>query len=328
MTNTPRKVLAELFTSLGGELPIRGGWGMGQEDACVIEKDDPAAIPGFSFDPWKIIWTFVEKRIYMELIVTRAQDDRFSGITWDLLERKTVHENGRVFEWMNFEVSAFQDSDWESLRAEWEGENGCSSPDFDIEAHFKRRDACRVVKPRAYWFDVTSCYSSTLYGINLPWVLAGLGRGNIVDYESTSPGQGYSVAYHTLGRVGVTSSIYFYTFGHHVSEDLEDELLIEHFKSVVRDIVEVNEGTHKKTCVLNEAGYFGTHGQEPAYLRAEFDLMSESDGPSKTFLYLKGRDGRFVKIRQSMPDDEGFKRQGINFIQEFTNILEGQGRTS
>jgi len=325
MTATPRKVLAELFTSLGGELPIRGGWGMGQEDACVIEKDDPAAMPGFSFDPWRIIWTFVEKRIYLELIVTRAEDDRFSGIGWDLLERKTVHENGRIFEWMNVEVSAFRDNDWESLRAEWEGENGYSSPTFDVEAHYKRRDACRVVKPRAFCFDVTSCYSSSLFGINLPWVLSGFGRGAITDYESANPGQGYSIAYQPLGRVGVTSSIYFYTLGHHVSEGLEDELLIEHFKSVVREIVDVNEVTHKKTCVLKEAGYYGTHAQEPDYLRAEFDLTSESEGPLKTFVYLKGHDGRFVKIRQSMPDDEGFKRQGINFLQEFTNILLGQG---
>ena len=323
MNNSPRKVLAELFTSLGGELPISGGWGMGQEDACVIEKNDPVAIPGFSFDPWRIIWTFVEKRIYMELIVTRAQDDRFSGITWTLLERKAVHEGGRIFEWMNYEVSAFRHSDWESLRAEWEGENGYSSPDFDVKTHLRRREACRVVTPRSYWFDVTSCYSSSLYGINLPWVQAGLGRGAIVDYESTEPGQGYSVVYHPLGSAGVTSSIYFYTLGHDVSDDLEDEFLVEHFKAVVRDIVNVNENTHKNTCVVRDVGYFGFKEQEPEYLRAEFDLISESNGEMKTFAYLKVHDGRFLKIRQTMPDDEGARQQGIRFLFEFATVLGG-----
>lgn len=49
------------------------------------------------------------------------------------------------------------------------------------------------------------------------------------------------------------------------------------------------------------------------------------DLDAETLLYLQGRDGRFVKIRQSMPDNEVCQRQGINFLQEFTDILDGHG---
>ena len=131
----------ECFAS-AGELPISGGWGSAQEDACVIDRNDPVALPGFAFNPWGVIGAFIESCIYMDLVVSRDQDDRYSGISWALHNRETVQaSDGRFFEHLTYVVSAFHDSDWESLKDEWEGPNGYGSPHFDHQAHVEKRTA-------------------------------------------------------------------------------------------------------------------------------------------------------------------------------------------
>jgi hypothetical protein len=59
---TPRKILADDFKSLGGELPIHGGWGYTKTDACIIDKNDPSVDPDFPFDGVGLEYIFVEKR--------------------------------------------------------------------------------------------------------------------------------------------------------------------------------------------------------------------------------------------------------------------------
>ena len=59
---TPREILAADFKSLGGELPIHGGWGYSREDAVVVDKDDPVVSKGIPFDGVGIEYIFVEKR--------------------------------------------------------------------------------------------------------------------------------------------------------------------------------------------------------------------------------------------------------------------------
>ncbi len=321
MQPSPRDILAVAFPSRGFDLPINGGWGMVQEDACVIDKEDPAALPGFSFDPWRIIFTFVEERNYMELVITREEGKEFSGIAWELLERKTVRENGRVFEWLNFEVSGFRDDDWKSLQAEWEAGGGLSSPDFDLEAHMQRRNECKVTRQRPFWFDVTSSYSSSLYGINLPWVVGEYARGAIVDYESTTPGQGYSLAYSPFSGRGVTSTVYFYVGAHQeIPDDIESELVVEHFKDLIQEVLSANEMIFKRKCEFKGAAYVGEEGCQPIYLGADFDLEGEAE-PIKTRIFLKTYDGRFLKIRQTFPEDERFQRMSIDFAIEFSKML-------
>jgi hypothetical protein len=132
------------------------------------------------------------------------------------------------------------------------------------------------------------------------------------------------VAYHQLSGTGVTVSIYFYTLGFQVPDGLESELLTEHFKTAVREVVYFNENVCEKTCSVDQIGCFGIQEGEPDYLTAEFCLGSEAEGASRTILHLKAYDGRFLKIRQTMPDNGECKRQGIALVQEFTNGLGGQ----
>ena len=73
------------------------------------------------WDDTSIEKVFVEKRTYIELIVMAPPEKKCSGIEWRIVGQEILHENSRVFEHLTFSVTALLDSDWEELKAEWEG---------------------------------------------------------------------------------------------------------------------------------------------------------------------------------------------------------------
>lgn len=165
---SPREILAADFKSLRGGLPIRGGWGYSQADACIIDKNDPLVDPSEPFDGVGVEYVFVEKRIYEEMIIFRPDGEKFSGIKWNLQEQRTLHEGGRVFDKLLFEITAFPANDWEELKAEFEGPQGYGHPEFDVEAHERKRQEKMVRYTREYWFDITSFFGQGLVTTNKP----------------------------------------------------------------------------------------------------------------------------------------------------------------
>jgi hypothetical protein len=159
---TPRIILAADFKSLGHELPIRGGWGYTIEDAVVIDKNDPVVFKAIPFDGVGLEYAFVEKRIYEELIIFRPKEDRFSGIKWKCLKQELTWHNGRAYDVLTFEVTAFPDKDWSELKAEWESPSGYGSEGFEVDAHMRRKDSRMILYVTEYWFDITSFYGSEL----------------------------------------------------------------------------------------------------------------------------------------------------------------------
>jgi hypothetical protein len=154
----PRKIIAEHFESLGGELPIRGGWGYTKEDACIIDKNDPIVDPSVPFPGISIEYIFVEKRIYEEMIILRPKGDKFSSIKWKLIKQMLIEESDRAFDKLIFEITAFRDEDWIELKREYEGPQGYGHPDFNHEAHEKKRQEKMVRFKREFWFDITSFF--------------------------------------------------------------------------------------------------------------------------------------------------------------------------
>lgn len=159
---SPRELLDAHFKSLGGELPIRGGWGYTKSDACIIDKNDPTVDPALPFDGVSLEYIFVEKRIYEEMIIFRPRGEKFSGIKWKLQKQELLSEGEKYFDRLVFEITAFPDRDWYELKAEWEGPKGYGHPDFDLEAHEKKRQERMVRFTREFWFDITSFYGQGL----------------------------------------------------------------------------------------------------------------------------------------------------------------------
>lgn len=108
---SPREILAADFKSLCGGLPIRGGWGYTKSEACIIDKNDPLVDPALPFDGVGVEYVFVEKRIYEEMIIFRLDGEKFSGLRWNLLEQSLLHEAGRSFDKLVFEITALPEND-------------------------------------------------------------------------------------------------------------------------------------------------------------------------------------------------------------------------
>jgi hypothetical protein len=154
--------LAADFKSLRGGLPIRGGWGYTKSDACIIDKNDPLVDPTLPFDGVGVEYVFVEKRIYEEMIIFRLDGEKFSGLRWNLLEQSLLHEAGRSFDKLVFEITALPENDWEELKAEFEGPQGHGIPGFDEVVHERKRQEKMLRFTREFWFDITSFYGQGL----------------------------------------------------------------------------------------------------------------------------------------------------------------------
>ena len=160
---SPREILATDFKL---SLPIRGGWGYSQADACVIDKNDPSVDPSFPFNGVGVEHAFVEKRIYEEMIIFREPGEKFSGIKWKPQGQELHSDKERVFDRLVFEITAIPENDWEELKAEFEGPRGYKHPDFDIEAHERKRKEKAVSFTREFWFDITSYYGQVVFNKN------------------------------------------------------------------------------------------------------------------------------------------------------------------
>lgn len=151
----PRNVIKECFKK---DLPIRGGWGYTQEDCVILDKNDDTVNKSIPFNGIGYEHLFAEKRLYIELIVSRPENDRYSEIKWSLQKQSLVNSGGKSFDKLIFDVTAFHDSDWEKLKSEFEGPNGIKSPGFDAEAHERKRNELMVKFESIFWFDITSFF--------------------------------------------------------------------------------------------------------------------------------------------------------------------------
>lgn len=149
----PRVVLAEDFPN-ASSWPIEGGWGYDLESSVVINKKDPRLANTDSFNYVDFEYVFIEKRIYEELIVYRHEDARFSGIEWFLNLQTLQEHNGRKYDVLSFNVSAFPDSAWNKLKADWILHNGFENDPSGLAEHEGEREKVRVNYETQYWFDI------------------------------------------------------------------------------------------------------------------------------------------------------------------------------
>ena len=71
-------------------------------------------------------------------------------------------KEGGLFDELVFEIAAFSDKDWEELKTDFEGPQGYGHPEFDAEAHERKRQERMVRFTREFWFDITSFFGQGL----------------------------------------------------------------------------------------------------------------------------------------------------------------------
>ena len=155
----PRQFIKDSF---GHDLPIHGGWGYTKDDCVIIDKDDNIVSKSISFNGIRIEKAFVEKRLYTELIVLAPMDYQFAGIEWKLLKQELSLSDGKAFDKLIYEVRGFRHKDWDMLKAEYEGTGGYNTPDFDKQAHERKRKELMVRFVDEFWFEITSFFGKDL----------------------------------------------------------------------------------------------------------------------------------------------------------------------
>ena len=160
---SPREIIAADFELMHGkrpirELPIRGGWGYSQDDACIIDLNDPIVDPSVPFSGIEIEHVFAKIRAYEEMVIFRPESKRFFGIRHDVKQQALIHKGEKAFERLFIEITAFLDDDWSELRSELEASCFNLEPEFDIDAYDKKRQEKMVRFTREVWFDITGFF--------------------------------------------------------------------------------------------------------------------------------------------------------------------------
>lgn len=152
-----RELFAKHFKSLGGELPIKGGWGYSKEDAIIIDSNDEVVEKGIPFDGIGLEHLIVKKRLLEELIIFKSDEDKtsFSNIQHKVVKQSLLFEdNNRKIDHLVVEGTCFLHHEWLELKNEmFSGED-----DFDLEAHFEKEDKLIFYFTSEYFFDITSFY--------------------------------------------------------------------------------------------------------------------------------------------------------------------------
>lgn len=151
---SPRQIILEDFKI---DLPIMGGWGYDFESACVINKDDPSVLKTIPFNGVSIEYVFVEKRIYEEMIIFRRDDEKYSGIRWDLLNQMMLFVGNKPYDKLTYSVVGFTDEVWDELtsRFEYLEKNGKLDQLPELNA-YRESKAYRFT--REFYFDISSFY--------------------------------------------------------------------------------------------------------------------------------------------------------------------------
>ena len=112
-----KEVLSEVFPRDCSDLPISGGWGYSQEDAVIFAPRESSRVP---YDYAGLEYHIAQKIIYLELIVSRKDDDRFNGIDMKRNLQRLIQDDGRSYDCLDFIVSCWHDFHWNKLKKEWE----------------------------------------------------------------------------------------------------------------------------------------------------------------------------------------------------------------
>lgn len=154
----PRELLNAHFRTIP-DLPISGGWGYANEDAVIINRNDPIVPKGAPFNGVSIEYEFVKFRLYEEMIIFQPRGKKYAGIEWKLITQQLVPGHaGRTFDVLRFKITALPEQDWNALKQAWEGPDGISSPSFDENAHRQRHEAAIVTREVEYWFEISSFF--------------------------------------------------------------------------------------------------------------------------------------------------------------------------
>lgn len=147
---TPKQILSEDFPK--HQWPISGGWGYSLEDAVVVELDN-------SWDGVAFEYKFLEYRTYEEAIIFRPKGTQLAGFRFDMDTQSFVDgPDGKCYDRVTFNVTAFTEDDYAHLKNDWESHNGYEDDEEGKAKHLLLAESKRIKYKVTGWFDISKFY--------------------------------------------------------------------------------------------------------------------------------------------------------------------------
>ena len=152
-----RTLFFKHFKSLGGELPIKGGWGYRIQDPIIIDCNDGVVEKGIPFDGIGLEHLIIKKRLLEELIIFKSDKDQtsFSDIQQKIVKQNLLFgKNNRKIDHLVVKGTCFLNHEWLALKDAFL----FKEDEFDLKAHFEMRERLMFHFTTEYFFDITSFY--------------------------------------------------------------------------------------------------------------------------------------------------------------------------
>ncbi len=163
--------------------------------------------------------------------------------------------------------------------------------------------------------------SATIYGLTIPAQVGGLTHGQPVDYETKSPGLGYSLRF--ASRPGWMVDVYIYDFQlRSIPADLGSGAVKDQFARARGDIFEL--GRRGSYANVQEKGEFVVaRDGKTRFICSTFGYLrgEKRDIDVDSFLCLTSWNDKFVKIRMTAARGAMSRADAVSFVGAWVPLL-------
>jgi hypothetical protein len=141
-------IRALIKSTFDTDLALPGGWGYTKETATVIE-----ALPdGMSLPQLEHMLTTI--RAHLEMNITQKKENRYGAINANERAREESSSNEGVFNKITYVVTGIKEKRFNAFIKEYK--EGYGKEDFDLNAHFKKRQQATLTREVVYYFEVSA----------------------------------------------------------------------------------------------------------------------------------------------------------------------------
>ena len=154
----PREILRQHFPRTADQCCFKGGWGYDAGDAVEVLESDPEINPDEKFDGVSLEYAFIDKRIREELIFSRPEGERFEQISHQVLGQELHDLDGIPHDFIEVEVTAYPEKEWNELKADWEAHDGYKDDPEGRKANLERKEAVMITYRTEFWFNIENFF--------------------------------------------------------------------------------------------------------------------------------------------------------------------------
>jgi len=144
-------VIEDMF---GVKLDIEGGWG--------YDNNTPVIVKSLEIPIDQFLHMFASIRANTEMNLFLEEEHRYGSINCNFIEGQQIEIEDKVFDMITFETTAMKESTYANFIDEYKQNYG-KNKEFDLDDHFKRREANTITIQNDFWF-----YGLEKYYVNEP----------------------------------------------------------------------------------------------------------------------------------------------------------------